>query len=82
MPGTTAVRAGDLIGLLLKKRLLSSPAAFARTLAAHRDTVARAGEPTIDGIRASTPAATLPPPVPARTVGAGTGSPAGDAATG
>lgn len=35
--GTTdhGVRANDLIALLLKKRLLSSPAAFARTLAAH-----------------------------------------------
>ncbi len=40
--GTTAVRAGDLITLLLKKRLFSSPAAFARTLQAHRETLARA----------------------------------------
>jgi len=31
-PGAAAVRAGDLISLLLKKRLFSSPAAFARTL--------------------------------------------------
>jgi len=50
VPGATAVRAGDLISLLLKKRLFSSPAAFARTLAAHRATVARsvAGGPDAD----------------------------------
>ncbi len=46
--GSTAVRAGDLISLLLKKRLFSSPAAFARTLQAHRDTVARAGTAQVD----------------------------------
>ena len=45
VPGARAVRAGDLIGLLLKKRLFSSPAAFARTLAAHRATLARAAAP-------------------------------------
>ncbi len=45
--GATAVRAGDLISLLLKKRLFSSPAAFARTLQVHRDTVARAGSPLV-----------------------------------
>jgi superfamily II DNA or RNA helicase len=39
-----AVPAGDLVTLLLKKRLFSSPAAFARTLAAHRETLARAGQ--------------------------------------
>ncbi len=44
-PGAAAVRAGDLISLLLKKRLFSSPAAFARTLAAHRATVARSAAP-------------------------------------
>jgi len=38
-PGAAAVRAGDLISLLLKKRLFSSPAAFARTLAAHQATL-------------------------------------------
>lgn len=43
VPGPIAVRAGDLISLLLKKRLFSSPAAFARTLEAHKATVARAG---------------------------------------
>lgn len=41
-PGEAAVKAGDLISLLLKKRLFSSPAAFARTLDAHRATVATA----------------------------------------
>ncbi|MGV9892994.1 DISARM system SNF2-like helicase DrmD [Streptomyces tendae] len=34
-PGATAVRANDLVTLLLKKRLFSSPAAFARTLTTH-----------------------------------------------
>jgi superfamily II DNA or RNA helicase len=48
VPGTTAVRAGDLISLLLKKRLFSSPAAFARTLHVHRDTVMRAEAPAQD----------------------------------
>lgn len=47
-PGAVAVRAGDLISLLLKKRLFSSPAAFARTLEAHRATVARAPAPVAD----------------------------------
>lgn len=37
--GGDRVRAGDLVALLLKKRLFSSPAAFARTLAAHVDSV-------------------------------------------
>ncbi|MGW5289715.1 DISARM system SNF2-like helicase DrmD [Rhodococcus pyridinivorans] len=35
------MRGNDLIALLLKKRLFSSPAAFARTLDAHRQTVDR-----------------------------------------
>jgi superfamily II DNA or RNA helicase len=35
---TDRVRADDLVALLLKKRLFSSPRAFARTLAAHADT--------------------------------------------
>jgi hypothetical protein len=47
VPGAVAVRAGDLISLLLKKRLFSSPAAFARTLDAHKATLARAGEPVV-----------------------------------
>jgi len=50
-PGAAAVRAGDLITLLLKKRLFSSPAAFARTLTAHRATVVgadRAALPLLD----------------------------------
>jgi len=47
VPGALAVRAGDLIGLLLKKRLFSSPAAFARTLEAHRATLARAAAPVV-----------------------------------
>lgn len=42
-PGTT--RASDLVALLLKKRLFSSPPAFARTLAAHVDSVHRASGP-------------------------------------
>jgi superfamily II DNA or RNA helicase len=46
-PGGAAVRAGDLVTLLLKKRLFSSPAAFARTLAAHRDTVLGADRPLL-----------------------------------
>ncbi len=46
--GTRAVRAGDLISLLLKKRLFSSPAAFHRTLQAHQETVARAVAPVRD----------------------------------
>ncbi|MDQ3150985.1 MAG: DISARM system SNF2-like helicase DrmD, partial [Actinomycetota bacterium] len=36
---TARVRAGDLVALLLKKRLFSSPRAFARTLAAHAETL-------------------------------------------
>lgn len=48
VPGATAVRAGDLISLLLKKRLFSSPAAFVRTLAAHQATLARAKAPIVD----------------------------------
>jgi superfamily II DNA or RNA helicase len=42
------VRAGDLVTLLLKKRLFSSPAAFARTLAAHVESTRRAGTPAVD----------------------------------
>ncbi len=45
--GATAVRAGDLISLLLKKRLFSSPNAFARTVEAHHATVERAAAPTV-----------------------------------
>ena len=41
-PGATTTRLDDLVTLLLKKRLFSSPAAFARTLGAHRATLARA----------------------------------------
>lgn len=37
LPGATQARAGDLVTLVLKKRLFSSPAAFARTLQAHLD---------------------------------------------
>jgi hypothetical protein len=40
-PGATVVRANDLITLLLKKRLFSSPAAFAHTLAVHARTARR-----------------------------------------
>ncbi len=40
--GLAAARAGDLVTLLLKKRLFSSPAAFARTLDAHIQTLRRA----------------------------------------
>ena len=47
VPGAVAVRAGDLISLLLKKRLFSSPAAFARTLDAHMATLARAEKPVV-----------------------------------
>ena len=47
IPGAAGVRAGDLISLLLKKRLFSSPAAFALTLQVHRDTVAKAGVPAM-----------------------------------
>ncbi|TKA00500.1 DISARM system SNF2-like helicase DrmD [Actinacidiphila oryziradicis] len=43
VPGQVAVRANDLITLLLKKRLFSSPAAFAHTLTAHAATVNRQG---------------------------------------
>ena len=39
-PGEAATRLSDLVTLLLKKRLFSSPAAFARTLAAHRKSLA------------------------------------------
>ena len=45
LPGKTAVRANDLVTLLLKKRLFSSPAAFAATLSVHAQAVAgRASE--------------------------------------
>lgn len=37
------VRGNDLVALLLKKRLFSSPLAFARTLEAHRQTIKRVG---------------------------------------
>jgi len=47
VPGAAAVRAGDLISLLLKKRMFSCPTAFARTLEAHRATLSRAGQPTV-----------------------------------
>ena len=40
--GRAASRAGDLVSLLLKKRLFSSPFAFARTLEAHAESVRRA----------------------------------------
>jgi superfamily II DNA or RNA helicase len=39
-----AGQAADLVTLLLKKRLFSSPAAFARTMTLHRDSVRSAGE--------------------------------------
>jgi hypothetical protein len=37
VPGAASARAGDLVTLVLKKRLFSSPAAFASTLQAHLD---------------------------------------------
>jgi superfamily II DNA or RNA helicase len=37
VPGATQARAGDLMTLILKKRLFSSPAAFALTLQSHLD---------------------------------------------
>lgn len=37
VPSSAEARAGDLVTLFLKKRLFSSPAAFAITLSAHRD---------------------------------------------
>ena len=40
--GRAAARAGDLVSLLLKKRLFSSPFAFAQTLEAHAESVRRA----------------------------------------
>jgi superfamily II DNA or RNA helicase len=49
VPGRAVVRAGDLITLLLKKRLFSSPAAFARTLAAHAETLSRTSGPPAEG---------------------------------
>jgi superfamily II DNA or RNA helicase len=45
---SAGARATDLITLLLKKRLFSSPAAFARTLAQHAVTVRRAGRDAAD----------------------------------
>jgi superfamily II DNA or RNA helicase len=36
-----AARAADLVTLLLKKRLFSSPAAFAQTISVHRDSIQR-----------------------------------------
>jgi superfamily II DNA or RNA helicase len=39
--GRGATRAGDFIALLLKKRLFSSPIAFAKTLEQHRQTLAQ-----------------------------------------
>ncbi|MGH3998684.1 MAG: DISARM system SNF2-like helicase DrmD, partial [Pseudonocardiaceae bacterium] len=44
-PGTT--RATDLVALLLKKRLFSSPPAFARTLTVHAESVHRASGPAL-----------------------------------
>lgn len=41
--GRVGASAGDLITLLLKKRLFSSPAAFARTLAVHRSATPTGG---------------------------------------
>ncbi len=37
VPGAAQARAGDLVALILKKRLFSSPAAFALTLQSHLD---------------------------------------------
>jgi superfamily II DNA or RNA helicase len=54
-PGAATVRAGDLITLLLKKRLFSSPAAFARTLAAHRATVTAVSSPAVPLVEDSVP---------------------------
>lgn len=48
IPGQAAVAAGSLITLLLKKRLFSSPAAFAMTLEAHQRTLARGGHVPAD----------------------------------
>ncbi|MGI8677383.1 MAG: DISARM system SNF2-like helicase DrmD [Jatrophihabitans sp.] len=48
--GAAAVKAGDLITLLLKKRLFSSPAAFAHTLAAHRSTVDKGRSATAEEV--------------------------------
>lgn len=45
---STGSRANDLITLLLKKRLFSSPAAFARTLAQHAATTAGASPDRLD----------------------------------
>ena len=59
-PGVTTGRLNDLITLLLKKRLFSSPAAFARTLAAHADTLRRAGGPAASSPAPSSPAAAGP----------------------
>ena len=42
--GIAAVKASDLITLLLKKRMFSSPAAFARTLAVHRESLGHAAQ--------------------------------------
>jgi superfamily II DNA or RNA helicase len=42
-PGDVTVRLDDLVTLLLKKRLFSSPAAFASTLATHAATLASPG---------------------------------------
>jgi len=43
-PGRTTARLNDLVTLLLKKRLFSCPAAFARTLAVHAGSVRRSGD--------------------------------------
>jgi superfamily II DNA or RNA helicase len=50
--GSVGVRLDDLVTLLLKKRLFSSPAAFAKTLDQHAETLTRTG-------RASTPGRTV-----------------------
>jgi superfamily II DNA or RNA helicase len=42
-PGDVSARAGDLVTLVLKKRLFSSPAAFAQTLQAHLDSQGMGG---------------------------------------
>ncbi|HEX3426404.1 MAG TPA: DISARM system SNF2-like helicase DrmD [Acidimicrobiales bacterium] len=52
--GATVVRANDLITLLLKKRLFSSPAAFAHTLAVHAQTSRRFSQSETTNPRAGT----------------------------
>jgi superfamily II DNA or RNA helicase len=57
-----AARAGDLVTLILKKRLFSSPAAFASTLHSHLDSEegGGAGAPSANGRRADDGYADLP----------------------